>query len=121
MSPPLGAEASSSTPAGELLADVETPGALAVVPVEAIPVRSVARPVWRALGTALLAAADVLLTIDHPVGTSSPSAQIGTARLLQWHDNPYINWDAQVDASVGLVSADSAVGRVARSGRWNWR
>src|SRR4029450_8761784 len=37
----------------KLLADVETAGALAVVPVEAIPVRSVARPGWRALGTEL--------------------------------------------------------------------
>src|SRR5262245_46404224 len=49
----------------ELLADVKAAGALAVVPVEAIPIRPVARAAWRAAPAAGLATADVLLTVDH--------------------------------------------------------
>src|SRR5207249_1146411 len=71
--------------AGELLADVEALGPLAVIPIEAVPVRPVARPEWRALGAMLLAAADVLLTVDHPVGAAGPTGQIRAACLPKRH------------------------------------
>src|SRR6266550_3907780 len=50
---------------------LKTAGALAVVPVEAIPVRPVARAVWRAAAAAGLATADVRLTVDDAGGAAS--------------------------------------------------
>ena len=58
------------SPGWELLADVETTGALAVVQVEAVPVRPVARAVWRAAPAAGLAAANVLLAVAHASGAA---------------------------------------------------
>ena len=62
----------TATPCGStsLLADVKTAGTLAVVPVEAIPVRPVARAVWRAAPAAGLAAANVLLAVAHASGAA---------------------------------------------------
>ena len=57
-------------PGRQALADVEAAGALAVVPVEAIPVRPVARAVWRAAPAAGLAAANVLLAVAHASGAA---------------------------------------------------
>ena len=58
-------------------------GALAVVPVEAMPIRPVACPSGGHL--ALSAAADVLLAIDHAIRTPSPSAGALVQRHKQRH------------------------------------
>jgi hypothetical protein len=67
----------------ELLADVEAQRPLTVVPVEAIPVRPVARSGWRALFAASFPAAHVLLAVDDPAWTIT---RLGcAARLSQRH------------------------------------
>jgi len=73
------------------LADVEATGALAVVPVESVPVGSVARTVWRTVLTRRLATADVLLPVDdagrpHPRRPRSTSRSQGHTQSL--HKTP---------------------------------
>jgi hypothetical protein len=69
----------------ELLADVEAARPLTVVPIEAVPIRPVARSAWRALRAGSLATPHVLLAVDDPIWASSPTAQIGAACLPQRH------------------------------------
>src|SRR5207245_9195170 len=69
--------------AWEVLADVEAGGALLVVPIKAIPVRTVARASrWAAPGAGS-AAADVLLAVDDAVGSAGTTAEVGCACLAK--------------------------------------
>jgi len=67
----------------EVLADVKTGGALLVVPIKAIPVRTVTRANWRAAPAAGSAAADVLLSVDDAVGLAGTTVEVGSARLAE--------------------------------------
>ena len=69
----------------QLLADVKAARPLLVVPIEAIPVRPVARSVWRALRAGSFATPHVLLAVDDPIWASSPPGEIGAACLFQRH------------------------------------
>ncbi len=69
----------------ELLADVEAARPLLVVPVIAVPVRSVTRTGGWAATAANFATAHVLLSVDDAIRAPSPTAQIGAASLLQRH------------------------------------
>jgi hypothetical protein len=68
----------------QLFANVEALGALLAIPVESVPVRSVARSVCTCV-TARLAATDVLLAVDDAVGTTRAPTQISAARPFQSH------------------------------------
>ena len=72
----------------QLLADVEAVCPLLIVPIEAIPIRPVARSDWRALLAAGFATPHVLLAVDDPVWASSPPREIGTARPSEGHPQP---------------------------------
>jgi len=69
----------------QLLADVKAARPLLVVPIEAIPVRPVARSVWRALRAGSFATPHLLLAVDDPIWASSPPGEIGAACLFQRH------------------------------------
>ena len=66
----------------ELLADVEAVRPLTVVPIEAIPIRPMARSGWRAPLAGCFATPHVLLAVDD---STSTVAQIGAARPSQRH------------------------------------
>ena len=65
----------------QLLANVEAPGALLIIPVEAVPVRPMASSLWQALVAVWLAAAYVLLAVDDAVGATRSLTQVRAARL----------------------------------------
>ncbi len=65
----------------EALADVEALGALAIVPVEAVPIRAVARPVGWAATAARFAAAHVLLAVNDAIGATGTPTQVGATSL----------------------------------------
>ena len=69
----------------KLLADVEAPRALTVVPIEGIPIRPMTRSEWWALLAGGFATPHVLLTVDDPIRAPGPTAQIGAACLSQRH------------------------------------
>jgi len=69
----------------ELLADVEAARPLLVVPIEAIPVRPMARSGWRALFAGGFATPHVLLAVDDAIRAPSPTPQISSACLSQRH------------------------------------
>jgi hypothetical protein len=69
----------------KLLADVEAARPLLVVPIEAVPIRPVARSGRWAFRTGGFATPHVLLAIDDSVRPSGPTTQIGAASLSQWH------------------------------------
>src|SRR5438046_8242508 len=69
------------------LADVEAAGALAVVPVEAVPVRTVTGSSGWAAAAVGFAAADVLLAVDDAIRATGPSAEVGAPRFMQGHVN----------------------------------
>ena len=65
----------------EALADVEALSALAIVPVEAVPIRAVARPVGWAATAARFAAAHVLLAVNDAIGATGTPTQVGATSL----------------------------------------
>jgi hypothetical protein len=65
----------------EALADVEALSALAIVPVEAVPIRTVARPVGWAATAARFAAAHVLLAVNDAIGATGTPTQVGATSL----------------------------------------
>ena len=67
------------------LAYLEAAGALAVVPAEAVPVRTVTRSSRWAAAATQFASADVLLVVDDPIASTSPSAEVGAPSFWQWH------------------------------------
>jgi hypothetical protein len=69
----------------KLLADVEAARPLLVVPIEAIPVRPVARSCGWALLAGGFATPHVLLAVDDPIRAPGPTTQIGAACLFQRH------------------------------------
>src|SRR5438132_626636 len=69
----------------QLFADVEAARPLLVVPIEAIPVRPVARSAWRALRAGSFATPHVLLAVDDPIWAPSPPGEISSARLPHRH------------------------------------
>jgi hypothetical protein len=69
----------------KLLADVEAARPLLVIPIEAIPVRPVARSGGWAFRTGGFATPHVLLAVDDSIRTSGPTTQIGAASLSQRH------------------------------------
>src|SRR6266508_7006961 len=77
-----------STPTGNVLPDVEAASPLAIVPVIAIPVRSVTRTRRWAATAAKFAAAHVLFAVDDAVRTAGSAAEISTARALGWQAQP---------------------------------
>src|SRR6266851_2004571 len=60
-----------------------TSPALLVVPIKAIPVRTVTRASWWATTAASSAAADVLLSVDDVVGSAGTTGEVGSARLAE--------------------------------------
>jgi hypothetical protein len=69
----------------KLLADVEAARPLLVVPIEAIPVRPVARSGGWAFRTGGFATPHILLAVDDSIRTPGPTTQIGAASLSQRH------------------------------------
>lgn len=70
---------------GQDFADVKAPGALAIVPVEAVPVRAMTWSSGWAAAAAGFAATDVLLAIDDPIRLTSPSAEVGAPSFRHRH------------------------------------
>jgi len=87
----------------QLFADVEAARPLLVVPIEALPVRPVARSAWRALRAGNFATPHVSLAVDDPIWASSPTSQISSARLPHRH---------QQSLHKTLVSEGNLLGRL---------
>ena len=69
----------------ELLADVEAACALLVVPIEAVPIRPMAKSSGRALLASEFAAPHVLLAVDDSIRPASPITQVGTSCPFERH------------------------------------
>ena len=69
----------------ELLADVEAPRSLLVVPVEAIPIWTVPSSGRWALLAVGFATAHILLAVDDSIWPPGPSTRVGTSCLFKRH------------------------------------
>jgi hypothetical protein len=69
----------------QTFANVEAVRVLAVVPVEAVPIRTVARTSGWATAAARFATADVLLTVDDAIGAAVSPTQVGATSFCQSH------------------------------------
>src|SRR5262249_26904555 len=67
------------------LADVEAPGALPIIPVEGVPVRTMTGSSGWALAAVGFATADVLLAVDDTIRPAGSSAEIGPPGFRQRH------------------------------------
>src|ERR1700704_4108655 len=95
----------------QVLPDVETGGALAVVPVEGVPVRTVTGTSWWAALAAGRATADVLRAVDDAVGSTGASAEFGSARFAEHSESLH----KSAPPSVGCSSCRSTLSRVVAS------
>ena len=95
-----------------MFADVEAVGILAVVPVEAVPVRTVAKTSGWAPAAARFAAADVLLTVDDAIGAAvSPTQALDTRvirRLLRLLEPPVQRHPPGLWGSVSILPLGAA-------------
>ena len=96
--------------AWEVLADVEAGGALLVVPIKAIPVRTVTRASRWAATAAGSAAADVLLAVDDAVGSAGTTAEVGSACLAKHSESLHKRAPHSVGCSGLPLQAESGWG-----------